>query len=119
MLFDFHYILGYIVEVVDIATVVVMMYGFAYSMVLLAQMHRDHRMGDQHKSIDLSVIRIKLWSYLLLALELFIVADVLLTIWDQSIEHLIGLWSIVVIRVVITHFLQKEMTELKNDGIHH
>ena len=118
-MFDIHQMLTYLVQIVDIATVVVIFYGFAYAMYLFWQMHRDHWTGDDHKAIDLSVIRIKLWSYLLLALELFIAADIILTIWDPSIDHLIQLWAIVVIRVVITHFLQKEMTELKHDGVEH
>jgi len=108
-----------IVAVVDIVTVVVILYGFMFAIYLFVKMHIDNIFGERHTAVDLSVIRVKLWSYLLLALELFIAADIILTIWDPSIEHILQLGAIVVIRIVISHFLQAEMNELKEDGVHH
>jgi len=69
-----------IVVVIDVMTVLVIVYGFVYAIVLFVQMHIDHLFGDQHTTVDLSVIRVKLGSYLLLALELFIAADIILTV---------------------------------------
>jgi len=69
-----------IVVVIDVMTVLVIVYGFVYAIVLFVQMHIDQLFGDQHTTVDLSVIRVKLGSYLLLALELFIAADIILTV---------------------------------------
>ena len=108
-----------IVAVIDIMTVVVILYGFLFAIYLFVKMHMDNLFGEKHTSVDLSVIRVKLWSYLLLALELFIASDIILTIGDPSIAHLIQLAAIVVIRIVISHFLQQEMSELTEGWVHH
>lgn len=114
-----HTIFEVIVTVIDVMTVLVIVYGFVYAIYLFVQMHMDHLFGDKHTTVDLSVIRVKLGSYLLLALELFIAADIILTIGEPSLEHLLQLWAIIIIRVAISHFLQKEMNELTEWGIHH
>lgn len=108
-----------IVAVIDIMTVLVILYWFVFAIYMFVKMHMDNLFWEKHTSVDLSVIRVKLWSYLLLALELFIAADIILTIGDPSVEHLVQLWAIVIIRIVISHFLQKEMTELTDGGVHH
>jgi len=108
-----------IVAVIDVMTVVVILYGFIFAIYMFVKMHMDNLFGEKHTAVDLSVIRVKLWSYLLLGLELFIAADIILTIWDPSVRHLMELAAIVIIRIVISHFLQKEMSELKEDGVHH
>ncbi len=108
-----------IVAVVDMMTVVVILYGFLFAIYLFVKMHIDNIFGEKHTAVDLSVIRVKLGSYLLLALELFIAADIILTIGDPSLDHILQLAAIVVIRIIISHFLQAEMNELKEDGVHH
>lgn len=86
-----HTIFEVIVTVIDVMTVLVIVYGFVYAIYLFVQMHMDHLFGDKHTTVDLSVIRVKLGSYLLLALELFIAADIILTIGEPSLEHLLQL----------------------------
>jgi uncharacterized membrane protein len=105
--------------VIDVMTVVVILYWFIFAIFLFVKMHINNLFGEKHAAVDLSVIRVKLWSYLLLALELFIASDIILTIWDPSFQHLVQLGVIVVIRIVISHFLQQEMHELTEDGVHH
>jgi uncharacterized membrane protein len=60
-------------------------------------------------------IRIQLGEYLLLALEIFICADIILSVQDPSLEHLTQLGIIVVIRIVIAYFLQHEIKELSGE----
>jgi uncharacterized membrane protein len=57
-------------------------------------------------------IRILLGENLLLALEIFICADIILSVQDPSMEHLTQLAIIVAIRIVIAYFLQHEIKEL-------
>jgi len=52
-------ILEIIVSVVQVITIVVSLYGFAYGIYLLVQMHVGHRLGNRHTAVDLSVIRVK------------------------------------------------------------
>ena len=55
-------------------------------------------------------LRHHLGSYLLLGLELLIAADIIHTIIDPDINDLIVLGSIVVIRTIISYFLNKELS---------
>lgn len=57
-------------------------------------------------------IRIKLGSYLILALEFFIAGDIVKTIVTPSWESLGILGVIVVIRTILSYFLTKEIKKI-------
>ena len=61
------------------------------------------------------VLRHQFGSYLLLGLEFLIAADVILTITYPTLEEIAILASIVVIRTVISFFLDKEMAYSENE----
>ena len=54
-------------------------------------------------------MRNELGSYLLLGLECMVAADVLSSIINTTLEKLLLLGGLVVIRISITYFLNKEM----------
>jgi len=56
-------------------------------------------------------IRLKLGSYLVLALEFFIAADIIKTIITPSWQSLGILGAIVLIRTVLSYFLTKDLTK--------
>ncbi|MEW6102020.1 MAG: DUF1622 domain-containing protein [Candidatus Omnitrophota bacterium] len=56
------------------------------------------------------VIRVKLGSYLVLALEFFIASDIIKTIITPTWQGLGMLGIIVVIRTILSYFLTKELT---------
>ena len=68
----------------------------------------DHR-------IPMWKIRIKLGHYLVLALEFLVAKDILESIVNPSTQWLITLWAIVVIRTVLSYFLNKEIAEVKEE----
>lgn len=57
------------------------------------------------------VLRHQLGSYLLLGLEFMIAADIIGTITHPTIKDIAVLASIVVIRTIISHFLDREMAD--------
>jgi len=57
-------------------------------------------------------IRIKLGSYLVLALEFFIAGDIVKTIITPTWQSLGILGAIVVIRTVLTYFLTKDLKKI-------
>ncbi len=57
------------------------------------------------------VLRHQLGSYLLLGLEYLIAADVIATIIHPTIKEIAVLASIVVIRTIISYFLDREMAD--------
>ena len=56
-------------------------------------------------------LRHQLGSYLLLGLEFLIAADIIRTITDPTLEEMAILGGIVVIRTVLSYFLDREMAE--------
>ena len=61
-------------------------------------------------------IRIKLGSYLVLALEFFIAADIVRTIITPTWESLGILGAIVIIRTVLSYFLTKDMKDFYKEA---
>jgi len=65
---------------------------------------------DRSEAMQLNeAIRIRLGSYLVLALEFFIAGDIIKTIITPTWESLGILGAIVVIRTVLSYFLTKEL----------
>ena len=60
----------------------------------------------------LSLVRHDLWVYLLLWLEFIIAGDIIETILNPELDHLMVLWWIVVIRIAISYFLGKEVGDV-------
>lgn len=112
-------ILNYVVYGMDFLSVCVVLYWFVYAILMFLRMHIEYISWEKAESIDLTLIRIRLWAYLLLALELFVASDIVMTILNPSYEQLLQLSLLVVIRIVLTFFLQREMNELRKDWIDH
>ncbi len=67
----------------------------------------------KEKSVQLNeAIRIKLGSYLVLALEFFIAGDIVKTIITPTWESLGILGAIVVIRTILSYFLTKDLKKV-------
>ena len=67
----------------------------------------------KHISIyrERETLRHQLGSYLLLGLEFLIAADIIRTITHPTLNDMAVLGSIVLIRTVISYFLEREVTE--------
>ena len=106
-------LIEYIVQIIDVVTIVIIFFGFSYALYLLLVQHIRKFFWRTSRPISLNRIRVVLWEYLLLALEFFICADVILSVKDPSYEHLTQLGIVVVIRIMIAHFLQRELQHLE------
>lgn len=62
---------------------------------------------------NINHIRIQLGKFLILALEFLIAKDIMLTIFDPRLEELLGLVVIIMIRVILSFFLHRELREIK------
>ncbi|MFA6857092.1 MAG: DUF1622 domain-containing protein [Treponema sp.] len=71
------------------------------------------RFCDKNKVHALMSIRADLGVYLLLGLELLIAADIITTILDPKLMELAVLAGIVLLRTILSLFLNKELKELK------
>lgn len=69
--------------------------------------------ADRSKATQLNeAVRIRLGSYLVLALEFFIAGDIIKTIITPTWESLGILGAIVVIRTVLSYFLTKDLKKI-------
>lgn len=69
---------------------------------------------NRKEAIELNeAIRLKLGSYLVLALEFFIAGDIVKTVITPTWESLGILGAIVVIRTILSYFLTKDLRKVK------
>lgn len=89
-------------------SVVIIIFGVVSSALRLF-MIEFRRFNSTIKAIKRQSIRAYLGSYILLGLEFLIAADIIATIAHPSVEELINLSAIVIIRTFISYFLGKEI----------
>ncbi len=58
-------------------------------------------------------MRLRLGSYILLALEFIIISDVIQTAISRSVDDFLSLGLLVIIRVALSFFLGRELSEVK------
>jgi len=100
-----------ITEIIDLVAILFILWGFIKAMFdFFALRIKNKRLSNS----DIKSIRCYLGTYLLLGLEIMIVADIIKTVLNQTTEDLIFLGGIVVIRTVLSYFLNKEIEEMKS-----
>lgn len=103
------YNIAYVIELVSFG---IMIYGS-----LLAVLHflksELKRFTKSYNITVLDIVRHDFGYYILLGLEFLIAADIIQTILKPTNEELIELGGIVVIRILLSYFLGKEIKELK------
>lgn len=88
--------------------VAVIVWGVTLALIRLFKLEFSR---TQHSSVyrERESIRHKFASYLLLALEFMIAADIIATVIHPTFEEIAILASIVAIRTIISYFLEKEI----------
>jgi len=104
-------ILNLISFAIGIVGVLIMAWGVLLTIVeFLRFEYRDLRKSsDKKKQKDRISLRQDLGSYILLSLEFMIAGDIIHTVLRPNKEALIILGSIVVIRTIISYFLNREL----------
>jgi uncharacterized membrane protein len=106
-----HMVMEWLAIVIDLTGSMIMVWAFLAS--VGSFVGSAFRKGDTRSRFhDLQVARCELGTKLVFALELMIVSDLLQTIISRSIEDLIFLGGLVVIRTTIGFFLNKEIQEV-------
>ena len=106
---EFFYIIAKSVEAVSFS---IMIYGGLIAIFMFLK-NEFGRFNDKFRLSILSKIRMDFGNYILLGLEFLIAADIIETILKPTNEELIELGGIVVIRILLSYFLTKELNELK------
>jgi uncharacterized membrane protein len=108
-------ILNYVATGVALAGVAILIWGALLSLVRLV--YREFtRLRGRHIWQERERIRHQFGSYLLLGLEFLIAADIIMTIVDPALVEVAILGGIVLIRTVISFFLDREMRHWYQDS---
>jgi uncharacterized membrane protein len=103
-----------LIFIVNVASVLILCLGVTKA--LLTFLSRTIQAIIKHEKInDISEnndIKRHLGSYILLSLEILIAADIIKSILEPSIDDILILGAIVVIRTIISYFLAKETAEI-------
>ena len=106
-------ILEWIAAIIELAAIALLILGAIRFIVgvFRAELRRDgpERVRKTNRE------RIELGRYILAGLELFIVADIIRTALSLAFSDLLFLGLLVVIRSIISYFLDRELSELKRE----
>ena len=97
----------YVEMIISIISVAVVIYGVIIALIALLKTE-FLRLKNKYSILRVRVIRADLGTYLLLSLELLI-----------GIEELIVLGGIVLLRTILSFFLNKEILEIDKERIEH
>lgn len=75
-----------------------------------------HRRDGHERSHRLNLGRLELGRHILTGLEVLIVADLIRTMLELTIENIILLGGLVTIRSLISFFLERELNHLQDDN---
>jgi len=102
-----------ITEIIDLIAILFILWGFIKAIFDFFMLRIKNKAISSN---DIKVIRCYLGTYLLLGLEIMIVADIIKTVLNQTTEDLIFLGGIVIIRTILSYFLNKEIGEIKDNS---
>lgn len=102
-----------IVLALDVVSIFIILVGAILSFIKLIHTEKEHDFSSVlHKN---KYIKAYLGSYILLSLEFLIVADIIESIINPTFQDIIKLALIVLIRTMISYFLNKEISEFSED----
>ena len=108
----------YIETIISIISVAVVIYGVLNALIAFVRTE-FLRLKGRYSFLRVRVIRADLGTYLLLSLELLIAADVIKTILEPGLQELIILAGVVLLRTILSFFLNKEIQEIDKERIEH
>ncbi len=112
---EINMILEWLAVIVDLTGALIMVWAFVAAVVGVVR--GSFSSGDVHsRMLNMQVARCGLGVKLVFALELMIISDLFHTIISRSVEDLILVGGLVIIRTAIAYFLNKEITEV-NAGL--
>lgn len=111
----FTHFLNLLATIISVISLLIVTYGAAIAL-LSFLLNEIKRLNGNYSTNNLRKLRAVLGTYLLLGLEFLIASDILKTVLEPTINELIILGGIVVVRTVLSVFLNKEIKELKTDN---
>ena len=95
-------------QVIGLASMGILILGSAQTVILFLG-NELRRLNGSYSLEKIASLRVKLGQYLLLGLELLIASDIIETIVNPGLEELAQVGGIVLIRTVLSFFLNREI----------
>lgn len=112
MLIQFLNLLAIIISVISLLIVT---YG-ALIAIISFLINELRRLNGTYTPTNIRKLRATFGTYLLLGLEFLIASDILKTVLEPTMNELIILGGIVVVRTILSVFLNKEIKELETEN---
>ena len=108
----FRHILEVAIWIINAVSIMVLLWGVLLTVknFVISEIKSKDRIEAVKK---ITIVKNCLWTYILLGLEILICADIIESILNPTFHDIIVLASIVVIRTVISYFLNKEIESNK------
>lgn len=107
-------ILSFMATVISAISLIIVVYGTLIGFVAFVRNEWRRRNGT-FEMVTIRRIRVECGSYLLLGLEFLIASDILETVLKPGLNELAILGGIVVVRIILSYFLNREIKELKDE----
>lgn len=109
-----HTFLNIIATIISVISLLIVAYGVFVGFVAFLR-NEIKRFNGTYTVNNIRQLRADFGSYLLLGLEFLIASDILKTVVDPSLDELAILGGVVVVRTILSVFLNKEIKELAED----
>lgn len=100
-------IISIIENIIQYTGLVVILFGFGHAVINVGHLMMVHH--HKHRKHMLKNVRSEFGGYILLWLDFIIAADIIGTLMDKELSHLIQLIVAVAVRIAISVFLEKEI----------
>lgn len=111
---ELYVVIEWLAVIVDVTAVFVMAWGFVMAVYGLIR-GSIGAWDEAGRMRNLQVTRCALGVKIVFALELMIISDLIETVVNHSLEELYMVGALVVIRTVISFFLNKEIKEIESE----
>ncbi len=106
--------LDLLATLISIISLLIVVYGALIAVIAFLKNEAGRVIG-KYSTLNIRKLRAGLGTYLLLGLEFLIASDILKTVLEPSLDELAILGGVVVLRTVLSVFLNKEIKELETD----
>ncbi len=111
-----HNFLNILATIISVASLLIVTYG-ALIGTLYFLSNEIKRFTGSYSTTNIRKLRATFGTYLLLGLEFLIASDILKTVLEPSLNELAILGGIVIIRTILSVFLNKEIKQLESENI--
>lgn len=107
--------LNLLATIISVISLLIVTYGALIAFIAFI-INELKRFTEKYSPINIRRLRATFGTYLLLGLEFLIASDILKTVLEPTLNELTILGGVVVLRTVLSVFLNKEIKELETEN---